>query len=151
MVDLGKLRTQYRNLQWCVHPDIWTARGEDKVHVARSLSGLANKAYKTLKDPLSRVEYILRLEDTELLETDQTDDQQLIMEIMEAREALEEAASPEDVESIRAENHVKIMQTIEKLEHLVGSKEWKRTRTAAVRLKYLSGIEDAANGSDHSE
>ena len=141
------------------------------MYVARSLSGLANKAYKTLKDPLSRVEYILRLEDTELLETDQTDDQQLIMEIMEAREALEEAASPEDVESVRAENHgelraslphrnspdnrqtvqVKIMQTIEELEHLVGSKEWKRTRTAAVRLKYLSGIEDAANGSDHSE
>lgn len=141
------------------------------MYVARSLSGLANKAYKTLKDPLSRVEYILRLEDTELLETDQTDDQQLIMEIMEAREALEEAASPEDVESVRADNHgelcaslsnrnslddrqtiqVKIMQTIKELERLVGSKEWKRTRIAAVRLKYLSGIEDAAKGSDHSE
>lgn len=35
LVDLGKLRTQYRNLQWCVHPDIWTARGEASTRCIR--------------------------------------------------------------------------------------------------------------------
>ena len=64
-----------------------------------------NTAYNTLVEPLNRIQYILECEGVKITETDQTDDIELISEIMEAREALEEAASDEDAELIRQRNH----------------------------------------------
>ena len=64
-----------------------------------------NTAYNTLVEPLTRIQYILEREGVKITETDQTDDTELISEIMEAREALEEAASDEDTQLIRQRNH----------------------------------------------
>jgi molecular chaperone HscB len=46
----------------------------------------------------------LSLSGIEVQESDSLMDQSLLMEILEAREALEDAESEEEVESIRAEN-----------------------------------------------
>ena len=39
---------------------------------------------------------------------------------------------------------VKIAETVEEIEKIVGEKDWEALRTAAVKLKYLQGIESAA-------
>jgi molecular chaperone HscB len=74
---------------------------QDKTQAARDLSGLVNEAYNTLLQPLSRIRYILSQHDFGVSETDQLDDPRLIMEVIEIREALEDASSETEVEEIK--------------------------------------------------
>jgi len=69
--------------------------------VARDLSGLVNEAYNTLLQPLSRIQYILSQHNLGVSETDQLDDPHLITEVIEMREALEDASSESEVEGIK--------------------------------------------------
>ena len=74
---------------------------QDKTQAARDLSGLVNEAYNTLLQPLSRIHYILSQHNLGVSETDQLDDPRLIMEVIEIREALEDASSESEVEEIK--------------------------------------------------
>ncbi|SRR6266403_103430 len=74
---------------------------QDKTQAARDLSGLVNEAYNTLLRPLSRIHYILSQHNLGVSETDQLDDARLITEVIEIREALEDASSEGDVEEIK--------------------------------------------------
>lgn len=72
--------------------------------MAAAQSSILNSAYRTLSSPVLRAQYILAQEGYPPLETDKLTDQELIMEVMEAREELEEASSPDAVEIIRERN-----------------------------------------------
>ncbi|KAI0275063.1 hypothetical protein BC834DRAFT_28123 [Gloeopeniophorella convolvens] len=144
IVDEGQLKDSFRHAQRFVHPDLWATHGENKTGVARDLSGLVNEAYNTLLRPLSRIHYILAQHDIGVSETDQLDDPQLIMEVIEMREALEEAASESEVESIRDDVAGKTSDTFANIERSVQLEDWDEARKEAVRLKYLLGIEAAA-------
>ena len=74
---------------------------QDKTRVARDLSGLVNEAYITLLQPLSRIHYILSQHNLGVSETDQLDDPHLITEVIEMREALEDASGESEVEDIK--------------------------------------------------
>jgi molecular chaperone HscB len=74
---------------------------QDKTQAARDLSGLVNEAYNTLLQPLSRIHYILSQHNLGVSETDQLDDPRLITEVIEIREALEDASSESEVEEIK--------------------------------------------------
>ena len=78
------------------------AISQDKTLAARDLSGLVNEAYNTLLQPLSRIHYILSQHNLGgVSETDQLDDPRLITEVIEIREALEDASSESEVEEIK--------------------------------------------------
>jgi molecular chaperone HscB len=77
------------------------AISQDKTQAARDLSGLVNEAYNTLLQPLSRIHYILSQHNLGVSETDQVDDPRLITEVIEIREALEDASSESEVEDIK--------------------------------------------------
>lgn len=68
------------------------------------MSSRVNEALHRLSNPLRRAEYILACEGHAGEETDKLDDMELLMEVMEAREGLANAQSPEEVAEIRAEN-----------------------------------------------
>ena len=74
------------------------------MNVARDLSGVVNKAYNTLLSPLLRAQYILQKHGLNVSETDQLEDPELLMQILESREALEEAQAQAEVDVIREEN-----------------------------------------------
>lgn len=64
-----------------------------------------NHAFNTLQNPVLRAEYILREQGIDLAESEQTlEDPELLMEIMESREALDEATSQEQVDFIVSQN-----------------------------------------------
>jgi len=72
--------------------------------VAADLSSLVNHAFKTLQNPVLRAEYILQQQGVDLAESEQTlEDPELLMEIMESREALDEATLQEQVDVIVSE------------------------------------------------
>ena len=72
-----------------------------KTLAASDLSGLVNEAYNTLLQPLSRIHYILSQHNLGVSETDQLDDPRLITEVIEIREALEDATSESEAEEIK--------------------------------------------------
>src|SRR6185369_91788 len=51
----------YRDLQGRVHPDRFAAATEAERRVAMQWATRANEAYRTLRDPLERARYLLRL------------------------------------------------------------------------------------------
>ena len=72
--------------------------------IAAELSSVVNKAYGTLLNPFTRAEYIMQLEDVHIGESESLDDQELIMEIMDAREELDSVENREDADRIQVEN-----------------------------------------------
>ena len=129
--------------------------------IAAAMSARVNEALYHLSNPLRRAEYILVHEGFGREETDKLEDMELLMEVMEAREGLASAESEEEVAMIRSENQGafasllrmhhpltsflgKIEETLQEIEQLVGSKDWSGLRVAAIKLKYLQGIESAA-------
>ncbi|KAH9954424.1 hypothetical protein BC827DRAFT_1096818, partial [Russula dissimulans] len=143
VINESQLKNNFRRLQRYVHPDLWTSQGEDKTRAARDLSGLVNIAYNTLLRPLSRIHYILSQHDHTVSETDQLNDPHLITEVIEIREALEDASSESEVEEIKNNVTGKISATLKKIENAVRLENWDEAHQEAVRLKYLRGIEAA--------
>jgi molecular chaperone HscB len=63
-----------------------------------------NTAYRTLSSPLLRAQYILSQHGHTASETDTLTDEELIMNIMEAREELDSATSLQEMDDIRTKN-----------------------------------------------
>ena len=95
----GHRRAKYATPR-CPWP-LANAVSQDKTQAARDLSSLVNEAYNTLLQPLSRIHYILSQHNLGVSETDQLDDPRLIMEVIEIREALEDASSEGEAEEIK--------------------------------------------------
>ena len=117
-----------------------------------------NRAYRTLLSPMERIGYVLGRNGKEVGEAEQMEDMGLIVEVMEAREAIERSAGEElgqltaandgkwqAVVSSRAETLFagKMEGALGMIEDAVGREDWASAKRWAVRLKYLLTIRDA--------
>ncbi|KAI6153592.1 hypothetical protein BKA82DRAFT_937146 [Pisolithus tinctorius] len=145
VVDTALLKRRFLEAQRICHPDAWATKTEPEKEAALELSNTVNAAYKTLTSPLHRIEYILKRNGVELEEADQLNDFELINEIMEAREEIDnvQPGNADRLHELRDENNAKISQLVKMIERLVAKADWRETKNAAVRLKYLDGIEQA--------
>jgi molecular chaperone HscB len=67
-VDTGVLEKEFYSLSRRLHPDVFArADGQERAWSLEQ-SSMLNDAYRTLKDPIKRTEYLLRLEGVELEE-----------------------------------------------------------------------------------
>ncbi|OCH96156.1 Co-chaperone Hsc20 [Obba rivulosa] len=149
-----ELKRRLRELQSVIHPDKWVGKNEREQQAAGRLSSVVNNALHHLSDPLRRAEYILSREGFTVEETDKIDDPMFLMEILELREQLSDAQSRREVDEIREDNSVKMEEIIKEIEDLVGEKDWPAVRAATIKLRYLYGIDKAAEAwpssfSDH--
>ncbi|TDL28438.1 Co-chaperone Hsc20 [Rickenella mellea] len=142
-VNTQTLKARFLQAQKICHPDAWSGKGKKEHDIAAAQSALLNKAYQTLLSPLQRANYILAQQGLSESETDRLGDTELIMEVMEAREELEEATSGEAVELARQRNRDRINRTQKILEKLIGERRWDDAKKAAVELKYWETIENA--------
>jgi molecular chaperone HscB len=96
-VDQARLEKAYRDLQSQVHPDRFAASTDADRRVAMQWATRANEAYRTLRDPLERARYLLRLKgfDTEE-ESNTAMPADFLMQQMEWREAVAGARSARD-------------------------------------------------------
>jgi molecular chaperone HscB len=65
-VDLAALEQEFHRLSRKVHPDRFARAGENERQWSLADTALLNDAYRTLKDPLYRTEYLLKLEGAEI-------------------------------------------------------------------------------------
>jgi molecular chaperone HscB len=108
-IDTGTLETKFYEMSRAFHPDFYEGKTEMERAVSLANSATLNQAYRTLKDPILRVEYLLRLEagaakdipgkaPPDLFET--------ILEIQEHLEAYQAAKAKNDQESTARTAHV---------------------------------------------
>ena len=76
---------------------------QEAAETAANQSALLNRAYQTLLSPRKRGEYILSQQGVDILEADNMEEEQdLMLQVMEAREELEEAEGDEVKELLEA-------------------------------------------------
>ena len=119
-------------------------QGADKAR-AEGLSSLLNEAYKTLQNPLLRAQYLLSLRGIEVAEdeTAKVEDPELLMEVLEVREAIEEAQSEEELVPLQEANGKKIEYSVGELDRAFAEDNLERAKSEAVRLRYWVNIKES--------
>jgi len=65
-LDLASLEHEFHRLSRRVHPDRFARAGDNERQWSLADTALLNDAYRTLKDPLRRTEYLLKLQGAEI-------------------------------------------------------------------------------------
>src|ERR1700681_4203932 len=60
-IDLDQLEQRFHSLSWKLHPDHFARAPENERQLSLDRSSQLNDAYRTLRDPVARVEYLLGL------------------------------------------------------------------------------------------
>jgi molecular chaperone HscB len=71
-VDVSNLEREFYQLSRKLHPDLYSGADPREQEWSLEQSSQLNDAYRTLKDPIRRTEYLLRLEGVELEEQSKT-------------------------------------------------------------------------------
>lgn len=144
-MNVRELRNEFLRLQAQAHPDLHPA---ERKRQAEALSSRINEAYKTLQSPLLRAQYLLSLrgdtahEDDAAKLGDAAEDQELLMEVLELREAIEEARVQEDVDAIKRDNEERVRESVRVLEEAFKEDDIDTARREAVKLRYWVNVEE---------
>jgi molecular chaperone HscB len=144
-LEPASLDRAYFALQRQWHPDRFVARPPDERARASTEAAALNDAYRTLKDPLSRAVYLAELRGVELPGDGKTiDDPDLLMEAMEAREALHEAATPDAVDALAGRAKRQAQEALKELTDLFLREDKPAIRKALLRLRYFDKFAEEA-------
>jgi len=105
-IDPALLEEQFHKLSWKLHPDNFVRASEEERNLSLDRSSQLNDAYRTLRDPIARIEYLLlRLGLRKEGNTKQQAPPELLEEVFELNESLDELREARsesgDVEALR--------------------------------------------------
>jgi molecular chaperone HscB len=101
-VDLGEAERKHRELSRALHPDRFAGASPSERREALARAVEVNEAWRIVRDPIRRAEALLRLAGVVVTEDRQPPaDPELLMEMLEQREALAEARRARDREAVR--------------------------------------------------
>jgi molecular chaperone HscB len=90
-IDLSSLEQKFLQLSWKLHPDNFVNACERERELSLKKSSQLNDAYRALRDPLARVEYLLEIEgERKEGEKKQQAPPELLEEVFELNESLDE-------------------------------------------------------------
>jgi molecular chaperone HscB len=102
-LDAAVLDRAYRQLQTEVHPDRYAGASDAQRRQALQASARVNEAYRALKDPVRRAQYLLRLHDIDAVsETDTALPLDFLERQLERRELAAEAQAAGDADALSA-------------------------------------------------
>lgn len=144
-VDLAALDRAYFALQRGLHPDRFVRKQPRERAVSQQQAAALNGAYETLKHPIRRARYLAELMGVDLPGDGRTiDDPALLMEAMEAREALSEAGSVAEVQALERTSSAARAAAIDALRDLFDRDDKAGIRRAILRLAYLDKFVEEA-------
>ncbi|RPB02336.1 Co-chaperone Hsc20 [Choiromyces venosus 120613-1] len=142
---LKSLHREFLKSQQSVHPDL--TQDPSLKRAAQNTSAYLNTAYKTLRDPLLRAHYLLRMRGVEVEdEAGSVEDMVLLGEVMEAMEEVDEIGDEgEGRGSGRWErawevNEGRIGEEVKALEDAFARDELEKARIGCVRLRYWRNV-----------
>jgi molecular chaperone HscB len=134
-LDTLSLERQYRALQMAVHPDKSAHLPDAEQRVAMQQATFVNEAYQTLRSPLRRARYLLKLNDVDTQEETNTSmPMDFLIAQMEWREAVIEAQQACDADVLgELENRMQA-ETRELEIQLAGKIDTEKNYAAAAEL-----------------
>lgn len=133
-IEMSSLEQKFLQLSWKLHPDNFVNATEKERELSLKRSSELNDAYRTLRDPISRVEYLLAIEgERKEGEKKQQAPPELLEEVFELNESLDELreakASGEDLAELKARLETAEKSLQEKLHEVDGelqaaAREW---------------------------
>ena len=105
-IEMATLEQKFLQLSWKLHPDNFVKASETEREISLKRSSELNDAYRTLRDPVARVEYLLALEGARKEgQNKQQAPPELLEEVFELNESLDELretkSSGGDTEALR--------------------------------------------------
>ena len=132
--------SRWKELQREAHPDKFAAQGAAAQRVAMQWSVRINEAYQRLKDPLRRAAYLCELRGAPINAEDNTAmPADFLVEQMEWREALDDAADEDDIEALNGKLTAARGQALRAIEQLLD--EGGDAQAAAQQVRALMFIE----------
>ncbi len=148
-IDLIALRREFLQLQGRFHPDKFPPEQKAK---AEALSSRINEAYKVLRDPLLRAQYLLLstygIDVTSEDNSAHPADLGILMEVMEAQESIEEADTEEQITALKEQNQQRIDVTVQLLDDAFSSRNAEVATRECVRLRYWASLAEGLNAWD---
>lgn len=145
-LDPADLQKRYVAFQQRLHPDRFARKSPKERALAEQHTVSLNEAYETLKDPLRRGAYLLqragRIAPTAEART--IDDPELLMETMERREALSEAADVARVAALTEEAAEEEKKALDALGAAFSADDLDRATNLLTRLRYLRKFAEEA-------
>jgi len=158
-IDLSLLEQKFLRLSWRLHPDNFVNASEQEQELSLRKSSELNDAYRALRDPLARVEYLLEIEgERKEGQTKQQAPPELLEEVFELNEALDELREAKEsggglielkgrLESAEGNFQQKLEEVDSQLQSL--AKEWDAAvdanANAAARKKLFARINELLN------
>ena len=144
--DPQALDAAYYALQRAVHPDRYAAAGETQRRLALQSSARVNEAYRALKDPVGRAQYLLSLHGIDALaETDTALPMEFLQRELERREAMDAVQAGADpgglaamLQTVRADAAALETTLADRLE----AKAWDAARGIVRELRFLTKVAD---------
>ena len=156
-IEMGELEKKFLQLSWKLHPDNYVNASEQEREFSLKRSSELNDAYRTLRDPISRVEYLLAIEgERKEGEKKQQAPPELLEEVFELNESLDELreakAAGEDLTELKARLEAAEENFQEKLKEVDGelqsaAREWDAALQAdhAARKKIMARLNELLN------
>lgn len=156
-IEMSALEQKFLQMSWKLHPDNFVNAPEEERDLSLKRSSELNDAYRTLRDPVSRVEYLLGLEGARKEgEHKQQAPPELLEEVFELNESLDElreakasggdlAALKSRLESAEESFQKKLGEVDAQLQ--AAAQEWDATLQgeAATRKKIMAKLNDLLN------
>lgn len=98
-----------------------------------------------MSSPLHRAQYLISLRGISVADDEEAkvEDPELLMEVLEARERIEEVQREEDLEPIKEENDVRIEESVRILEDRFEKDDIQAALEEAVKLRYWVNIKES--------
>nr|CAB3454956.1 unnamed protein product [Digitaria exilis] len=132
----NNLEGRYKEWQKKLHPDLVHSKSEKERGYAAEQSALVIDAYRTLSNPLSRALYLLKLEGIHVDEEKTINDPKLLMEMMEIREAVNDASDSQTLEKIQSQVKEKLETWSHSFQEAFEKKDFDRAIEATQRMRY---------------
>lgn len=143
-LDPAALDRRYFDCQRLLHPDRFATRTPRERALSQSQAISINEAYETLKDPLKRADYLVHIRGSGVLHEgcNLVNDQELLTESLELREALADAETPADVEALARRAAADVQECIGALSAVFAGDDLEGACRLTTRLKYLRKLVD---------
>ena len=145
-VDDDALDEGLRSLQRRLHPDRFATSTQEQRDLADAASSIVNGATAVLRDDLKRADYLLLLETgTSVLDDEtRTAPPSLLMEVMEVREAIDDATDGGALEALVAANDARVVDAKARLRAEVDGGDLEAASNVVVELNFYGKIEGEA-------
>ncbi|MES1921068.1 hypothetical protein MHBO_002663 [Bonamia ostreae] len=134
-IDLDLLKNRYHKQQSILHPDKFTKKTGSLQKKSVDLSSLVNKAVGTLRDPLERAKYLLKLKGFD--NDEKTHNTKMVVEMFALNEQIDKAEKSELV-NLRLQNKKDVERRFSELGTFFYNEEWEKANDCLHKIMYLN-------------